>query len=68
MPATRTPPSDTPRDVDAAARAADRDLDLELQRQAVHARLFGTPPQPPALGRFALLRRVGAGGMGVVYE
>ncbi len=51
-----------------AASAAVRDLDLELQRQAVHARLFGTPPTPPLLGRFALLRRVGAGGMGVVYE
>ncbi|MEZ4428041.1 MAG: serine/threonine-protein kinase [Nannocystaceae bacterium] len=46
-----------------------RDLDLELQRGAVHARLFGaSPTPPPRMGRFAVLRRLGAGGMGVVYE
>ncbi|MCB9570276.1 MAG: protein kinase, partial [Myxococcales bacterium] len=50
-----------------AGAAPPRDLDLELQRRAVHERLFGAALAPVRLGRFSLLRRVGAGGMGVVY-
>ncbi|MEZ4449458.1 MAG: serine/threonine-protein kinase [Nannocystaceae bacterium] len=37
-------------------------------RQAVRARLFGAAPDPARIGRFILIRRIGVGGMGVVYS
>ena len=39
----------------------------QLARADVKARLFGTPSESARVGRFAVLRRIGAGGMGVVY-
>ncbi|MBL9103683.1 MAG: protein kinase [Myxococcales bacterium] len=38
-----------------------------LARADVKARLFGGPAESARIGRFAVLRRIGAGGMGVVY-
>ncbi|MCY1061821.1 protein kinase [Nannocystis sp. SCPEA4] len=38
-----------------------------LARADLKARLFGAPNESERVGRFAVLRRVGAGGMGVVY-
>jgi serine/threonine protein kinase len=39
----------------------------QLARADVKARLFGAPSESARVGRFAVLRRIGAGGMGVVY-
>ncbi len=59
-------PGDNSRD-SSNSGVTPRDLDLELQRQTVHARLFGVELPALKLGRFTLVRRIGAGGMGVVY-
>jgi len=42
-------------------------LDAEHLRNAVAARLFGAAAEPVKIGRFTVLKRLGAGGMGVVY-
>ena len=42
-------------------------LDAEHLRNAVAARLFGAAAEPVKIGRFNVLKRLGAGGMGVVY-
>jgi tetratricopeptide (TPR) repeat protein/predicted Ser/Thr protein kinase len=42
-------------------------LDAEHLRNAVAARLFGSAAEPVKIGRFTVLKRLGAGGMGVVY-
>ena len=39
----------------------------QLARADLKARLFGAPAESTRVGRFAVLRRIGAGGMGVVY-
>ena len=43
-----------------------------IGRAQIHARLnqllFDEPPEPVKVGRFVILDRLGAGGMGVVYE
>ncbi len=36
-------------------------------RQAVHERVFGQPRDPVRIGRYPVLQRIGAGGMGIVY-
>jgi len=36
-------------------------------KSAVRGKLFGTEEQPVKIGRFTVLKRVGVGGMGVVY-
>jgi tetratricopeptide (TPR) repeat protein/predicted Ser/Thr protein kinase len=45
-------------------------MDLERARikEAVKGRLFGSPEEPVKIGRFTVLRRLGAGGMGCVYS
>jgi len=47
---------------------SDTPLALRLQKREVLARLFGEAREPTRVGRYALLRRLGAGGMGVVYS
>jgi tetratricopeptide (TPR) repeat protein/predicted Ser/Thr protein kinase len=37
-------------------------------KSAVRGKLFGTEEQPVKIGRFTVLKRVGVGGMGVVYS
>ncbi len=39
----------------------------ERVRMAVHARVFGAPQDPVRIGRYTVLKRIGQGGMGVVY-
>ncbi len=42
-------------------------VDDQQRKRAIKAQLFGDPPPLRRLGRYAVLSRVGAGGMGVVY-
>lgn len=42
-------------------------VDMRMSRAAIRARLFGGEAQPTRLGRFVVVERVGAGGMGIVY-
>ena len=39
----------------------------QLARADLKSRLFGAPAESARIGRFAVLRKIGAGGMGVVY-
>ncbi|HWB79073.1 MAG TPA: serine/threonine-protein kinase, partial [Nannocystaceae bacterium] len=39
----------------------------ERVRLAVHERVFGAPRDPVKIGRYTVLKRIGQGGMGVVY-
>ncbi|NVB38112.1 serine/threonine protein kinase [Pseudenhygromyxa sp. WMMC2535] len=43
-------------------------IDAEHMRNAVAARLFGAAADPVRIGRYTILARLGAGGMGVVYS
>ena len=52
-----------------AARHEGRSLEAQAALASVKQRLFGIDVMPrPSMGRFELLRRLGSGAMGVVYE
>ncbi|MEM7151690.1 MAG: protein kinase [Myxococcota bacterium] len=45
----------------------DRGVDYQQMRGMIESSLFGEPAAPLLIGRFAVLDRIGAGGMGTVY-
>ena len=63
-------PGDTVDDVEKALAVADtagESIDRRRARARVAGALFADAPPPPRIGRFHLLDKVGAGGMGTVF-
>jgi tetratricopeptide (TPR) repeat protein/tRNA A-37 threonylcarbamoyl transferase component Bud32 len=52
---------------DATSATPRTDVEADWARAGVFSRLFGGPSMAVRVGRFVLLDRIGAGGMGVVY-
>ncbi|MCA9770818.1 MAG: hypothetical protein KC466_00325, partial [Myxococcales bacterium] len=54
----------------ALRRAGDDAISVgdKVSHNAVRSRLFGGAPEPTRIGRFVIVRKIGAGGMGVVYS
>lgn len=46
----------------------DRGVEYRRMRQEIESSLFGRAPSPTKVGRFVILERVGAGGMGTVFS
>lgn len=59
--------NDTLRDCFVAARRESNGLEAARVLASVQEQLFATPAEPVSLGRFVILKRLGSGGMGVVY-
>jgi len=58
---------DTLADQFVAARGDVEDIEADRVLAGLSERLFGIPGEPIEIGRYVVLRRLGAGGMGVVY-
>jgi tetratricopeptide (TPR) repeat protein len=43
-------------------------IDTQRVAAALRQRIFGTPADPPRIGRYVVVDRLGAGGMGIVYR
>jgi predicted Ser/Thr protein kinase len=65
-PMSEDPEGDQPSLAEALAVDPD-DPEVMRARASIEARLLGEPLAPTRVGRFLLLDRIGAGGMGVVY-
>ncbi len=52
----------------ASARPRDDGVERQRLRAELGARLLAEPLRPPQVGRYVVLRRIGAGAMGVVYS
>lgn len=59
--------SESPETLELPDRAVDRADAHRVYADAMEG-LFGTKPEPARIGRFALIEKLGEGGMGVVYS
>ncbi len=62
-----TPDLDTLADHFIAARAEDGGIEADQLLAGLSEKLFGITSEPVEIGRYVVLRRLGSGGMGVVY-